>query len=113
LDQQEHEMTDKASDRQEGGDHYMVMGVQPWTAMQAWMTPEAFSGFLRGNVIKYVARAGSKGDARADLLKARHYLDKLLEQTPERKHVVIKPRETGTGCTHDCDQGRRCTCAVV
>lgn len=36
-------------------------------------------GFLEGNVIKYVARAGRKGDRREDLLKAKRYLDWLLE----------------------------------
>lgn len=37
-------------------------------------------GFLEGNVIKYVARAGRKGDRREDLLKAKQYLDWLLEE---------------------------------
>lgn len=36
-------------------------------------------GFLEGNVIKYVARAGRKGDRREDLLKAKQYLDWALE----------------------------------
>lgn len=36
--------------------------------------------FLSGNVIKYVARAGRKGDKREDLLKAKQYLDWLLEE---------------------------------
>lgn len=38
-------------------------------------------GFLEGNVIKYVARAGRKGDKREDLLKAKQYLEWLLEET--------------------------------
>lgn len=36
-------------------------------------------GFLEGNVIKYVARAGRKGDRHEDLLKARQYLDWAIE----------------------------------
>lgn len=64
--------------QQHGGDHYVKMGVQPWQAMEAWMSPEAFVGFLRGNAIKYLARADKKGGAE-DLRKARHYIDKLLE----------------------------------
>ena len=67
---------------QVGGDHYRNMGVQPWTAMESWMSPEQFAGFLRGNVIKYIARCETKG-GREDLLKAQHYMDKLLELTPE------------------------------
>lgn len=62
---------------QVGGDHYKSLDVQPWEAMSAWMSDEAFHGFLHGNVIKYVARFRSKGGAE-DLRKARHYLDKLI-----------------------------------
>lgn len=61
-----------------GGDHYRTKAIQPWDAMEAWMTKEQFAGFLRGNAIKYLARAGSKGDAVVDYQKARHYLDKLI-----------------------------------
>lgn len=42
------------------------------------MTKEQFSGFLRGNSIKYLARCDDKGGIE-DLKKARHYLDKLIE----------------------------------
>lgn len=68
----------KADDVQFGGDHYRELGIQPWRAMEAWMSPEAFAGFLRGNVIKYIARTEKKGGLE-DLQKARHYLDKLIE----------------------------------
>jgi len=63
---------------QVAGDHYTTKTVQPWQAMEAWMTEEQFKGFLRGNVIKYVARYDDKG-GKIDLEKARHYLDKLIE----------------------------------
>lgn len=63
---------------QVAGDHYTAKAVQPWQAMEAWMTEEQFKGFLRGNVIKYVARYDDKG-GKIDLEKARHYLDKLIE----------------------------------
>lgn len=65
-------------DRQVGGDHYRSMDVQPWEAMEAWLSREAFEGFLRGNAIKYLARAGAKGDPHQDYEKAEHYLSKLL-----------------------------------
>ena len=64
---------------QVGGGHYKAKEVQPWDAMKAWMTPEQFEGYLRGNVIKYLARYPEKGGG-IDLLKARHYLEKLLEE---------------------------------
>lgn len=63
---------------QVGGNHYTKKAVQPWEAMEAWMTPEQFVGFLRGNIIKYIARCDDKGGVE-DLKKARHYLDKLIE----------------------------------
>lgn len=37
-------------------------------------------GFLEGNIIKYVARAGRKGDRKEDLLKAKKYLEWALEE---------------------------------
>lgn len=36
--------------------------------------------FLSGNVVKYVSRAGRKGDRLTDLLKARKYLDWAIEK---------------------------------
>jgi hypothetical protein len=63
---------------QVGGEHYQSKTIQPWDAMQAWMTPDQFKGFLWGNVIKYIARWQDKGGVE-DLRKARHYMDKLIE----------------------------------
>lgn len=69
----------KASDLlQVGGDHYKNMGVQPWVAMESWMTTDQFAGFLRGNAIKYLARCDVKGGLE-DVKKARHYIDKMIE----------------------------------
>ena len=68
----------KADAIQVGGDHYKNMGVQPWKAMESWMTPEQFAGFLRGNAIKYLARCDVKGGL-DDIKKAKHYIDKLVE----------------------------------
>lgn len=68
--------------RQEGGNHYLNMGIQPWDAMRAWLSPEQFAGFLLGNCIKYLARFNAKATGKGglpDLLKARHYLEKLIE----------------------------------
>ncbi len=67
-----------ASQTQIGGQHYTSKAVQPWDAMQAWMTPAAFIGYLHGNAIKYMARWQDKGGIE-DVRKARHYIDKLIE----------------------------------
>jgi hypothetical protein len=62
-----------ANDRQEGGSHYQGV-IQPWDAILAWGL-----GFLDGNAVKYLARWRKRGGVE-DLKKARHYLDKLIEQ---------------------------------
>lgn len=62
-----------------GSEHYRKMEIQPWHAMEAWMPPEEFKGYLRGNALKYLARAGHKGPYKEDIQKAQHYLQKLLE----------------------------------
>ena len=66
-----------ATGRQVGGNHYQK-AIQPWDAMEAWMSEEAFKGYIWGNVIKYISRWEDKG-GRQDLEKAMHYLEKLLE----------------------------------
>jgi len=68
----------EANEIQVGGAHYTSKLIQPWEAMEAWMTEDQFKGFLKGNVIKYLARCDDKG-GKIDLEKARHYLDKLIE----------------------------------
>ncbi len=68
-------------DTQVGGDHYTRLDIQPWDAMKAWMSKDEFTGYLRGNVIKYVAREKNPYE---DLLKARHYLNRLIEELDVR-----------------------------
>lgn len=58
-----------------GGDKpYEVVKV-----LEAWLTPEQFIGFLRGNSLKYQARAGKKADEDEDLKKARWYQEYELK----------------------------------
>jgi hypothetical protein len=72
------------NDYQIGGDHYKELAVQPWAAMESWMSEAEFEGFLKGNVIKYLARAGKKDDELQDLKKALHYLEKLVSVKERR-----------------------------
>lgn len=71
---------------QVGGDHYRTRTIQPWDAMQAWMTREQFEGFLLGSAIAYLARVSVQGvqgkGGRQDIAKAHHCLEKLLEHYP-------------------------------
>lgn len=46
-------------------------------------------GFVLGNVVKYVARAGQKGDELTDLRKAREYLDRRIERLVAKASVMV------------------------
>jgi hypothetical protein len=78
-----------ANDVQEGGSHYKEMKIQPWDAMEAWLTPSQFRGFLLGSAIAYLARVNTKGvegkGGMQDIKKANHYLKKLLELEENEK----------------------------
>jgi hypothetical protein len=73
------EIQQSANDHQVAGSHYRQGKIQPWDAMQDWMSEEGFRSFLLGNALKYIARAGKKGEYKEDIQKAHHYLEKLLE----------------------------------
>lgn len=52
--------------------------------LRAWLTPEEFRGFCKGNIHKYLARANRKGGAE-DAAKASWYarcLDEFNKETP-------------------------------
>jgi hypothetical protein len=76
-----------ANSQQIGGNHYASKTVQPWEAMESWMSAEAFLGFLQGNCIKYLARYRDKNGIE-DLMKAQHYLSKLIEIESKRKTMA-------------------------
>lgn len=69
---------DGLNDSQVGGSHYTDMAVQPWDAMGAWLGPQGFQAYLRGNAIKYLSRCHAKGGLE-DIKKAGHYIAKLIE----------------------------------
>ena len=63
---------------QVGGDHYRRLPIQPIEFIQKNSIP-----FIEGNVIKYLCRWREKNGV-ADLEKARHYIDMLIEmEAPE------------------------------
>lgn len=62
-----------ALDKQEGGDHYKTMKIQP-----VEFITENGMDFLQGNVVKYIARHKAKNGA-ADVRKALHYCQLILE----------------------------------
>ena len=68
---------------QVGGSHYKDMEVQPWQAMEAWLTPEEYRGYHKGAAIGYLARERQKGGLQ-DIKKAIHHLQRLVETEHER-----------------------------
>lgn len=68
-----------ASDPVNHPDHYTAGSIECIDAIQAALTPEQFTGYCRGNAIKYLWRMGLKGDKVQDGEKARWYVNRLLE----------------------------------
>ena len=92
-----------ALDVQMGGTHYKDLPIQPVEFITKNNIP-----FCEGNAIKYLCRHRSK-NGKEDLLKAKHYIDLLIEMEypDDRKKVKVVPRvcsdddgwiEWGGGC---------------
>ena len=90
-------MDKTANSVQVGGDHYKTKGLQPWDAIIEWKM-----GFLDGNALKYLVRFRDKGGVE-DLMKARHYIDKLIEV--ETNEPDIKSKEAISHAEERCQVG--------
>ena len=65
---------DSPLQKQTGGTHYKNMAIQP-----AEYAEKNGLSLLEGNVVKYISRWKLKGAPLADLLKAKHCIDLLIE----------------------------------
>lgn len=72
--------TAKQHDPVNSPSHYASGGIECIDAIKASMSREAFLGYLKGNVQKYMWRYEKKVNPSEDLKKARWYLDKLIEE---------------------------------
>lgn len=75
----------RGPERREAVDHPTHYGGRdnPYEAIKvirAWLTPEQCEGFLVGNALKYLARAGKKGEKLEDVKKTVWYLLRLVEK---------------------------------
>lgn len=61
-------------------DHYTAGGIETIDIIKAKMSKDEYLGFLKGNVIKYITRAGRKLEEVKDLKKAQFYLDLLIKE---------------------------------
>lgn len=74
--------------RQVGGDHYKRMKVQPWAALDDWLTSDQKVGYYLGSAVAYLARFNSEGVGKGgvqDVKKAKHYLEKLIDTLNKEK----------------------------
>ena len=58
--------------------HYASGSVECIDAIESSLTGEAFRGYLKGNIQKYLWRYEEKGNALQDLQKAEWYLKRLI-----------------------------------
>ena len=82
----------KALETQIGGNHYKDMNIQPLEFIMANKLP-----YCEANIIKYVCRYKSKNGLQ-DLLKAKHYLDILIED--EQRRTESGDSEAGSGVSN-------------
>ena len=62
--------------------HYKSGGIEAIDVIEAFEL-----GYRLGNVLKYVLRAGRKGDALEDLEKAAWYLDREIDKREEQAEL--------------------------
>jgi len=60
--------------------HYNSGGIEAIEGIEASMGPEAYAGYLKGSVMKYLWRYEKKGKPIEDLKKARWFLDRLIQK---------------------------------
>lgn len=59
--------------------HYTAGGIEVIDYIRAKLTKEEFKGYCKGNIIKYISRAGRKESEKADIQKAKVYIEWLDE----------------------------------
>ena len=60
--------------------HYLKGKKETIDVIQDGMTEDEYHGYLKGNVLKYVARYKFKGEPLEDLQKAQWYLNRLVKE---------------------------------
>lgn len=77
-------------------EHYNAGSVECIDAIEASMDADAFMGFLKGNVIKYLWRYEHKGGLE-DLRKAEFYLKRHIQTAEKisRISMIMSPYEGG------------------
>ncbi len=69
--------------------HYSQGPIEAIDALESSMSAEAFEGYLKGNVMKYMWRYELKNRLQ-DLLKAQWYLQRLIAKVDELKLSTLE-----------------------
>ena len=71
------------NEKQVGGQHYKVQGIQHWDYVLANRVP-----YMEAQILRYVGRHRLKGGG-SDLRKAQHFIEKLVSWENERPHSIF------------------------
>jgi hypothetical protein len=100
-------MSEKASEKQVGGDHYKGMEVQP-----AVFCELNGLSMLESNVVKRMCRWKTKGTPLKDLKKAQHEIGLLIEihcvEDWDDEEELAKVKATCEECNSDSDRCGLC-----
>ena len=91
--------------------HYKEGGIEAIDYMKAKSTPVEYRGFLRLNALKYLSRAGKKGDELEDIEKAGWYISKLVEEL--REDAAKQPETHPGGSKYVANYQAISVCSVV
>lgn len=67
--------------------HYTTGDIECIDAIKASMSTEAFYGYLKGNILKYMWRYEKKDNKSTDLAKAAWYISKLQSELGEEMNL--------------------------
>ncbi len=94
--------------------HYTLGAVEAIDAIESALDPTEFSGYCKGNAMKYIWRSGLKSyDWREDIEKAVWYLNRLLGKKPgeydeeELKRLGWRRCAVGQETTQYCAEAQR------
>lgn len=73
--------------KQVGGEHYIRCSLQPWEVIE-----RNELDFWEGNIVKYVFRYKHKNGLQ-DLLKAKHYLEYLINREEQNVQTITQERQ--------------------
>ncbi len=68
--------------------HYFIGGIETIDYIKAKLSQDEYGGYLKGSVIKYLSRAGHKGDALTDYKKAEWYLNRLIQELDSKSEIT-------------------------